>query len=64
MHLERKIMFYILKKFKYIRGYEHEVPPMVKDGFDSQEKAEKALAALQVLEPRPDLATYIIVRDL
>ena len=57
-------MFYILKKFKYIRGYEHEVPPMVKDGFDSQEKAEKALAALQMLEPRPDLVTYIIVRDL
>ena len=57
-------MFYILKKFKYIRGYEHEVPVMTKDGYDSQEKAEKALAALEVLEPRPDLVTYIIVRDL
>ena len=29
-----------------------------------KEKAEKALAALQMLEPRPDLVTYIIVRDL
>ena len=57
-------MFYVLRKFKYIRGYEHEVAPMVKDGFDSQEKAEQALAALEVLEPRPDLVTYIIVRDL
>jgi hypothetical protein len=57
-------MFYVLRKFKYIRGYEHEVAPMVKDGFDSLEKAEKALAALEVLEPRPDLVTYIIVRDL
>ena len=57
-------MFYILRKFKYIRGYEYEVAPMVKDGFDSQEKAGKALAALEVLEPRPDLITYIIVRDL
>jgi hypothetical protein len=61
----RKVtMFYILKKFKYIRGYEHEVPFMTKDGYDSQEKAEQALAALEVLEPRPDLVTYIIVRDL
>ena len=57
-------MFYILKKFKYIRGYEHEVPVMTKDGYDSQEKAGKALAALEVLETRPDLVTYIIVRDL
>ena len=57
-------MFYILRKFKYIRGYEHEVPPMVKDGFEKFEDAEKAVAALEVLESRPDLVTYIIVRDL
>ncbi len=57
-------MFYILRKFKYIRGYEHEVPPMVKDGFKNREDAEKAMAALEVLESRPDLITYIIVRDL
>ena len=57
-------MFYILRKFKYIRGYEHEVPPMVKDGFKNREDAEKAMAALEALESRPDLVTYIIVRDL
>ena len=57
-------MFYILRKFKYIRGYEHEVPPMVKNGFKDQKDAEKAMAALETLETRPDLVTYIIVRDL
>jgi len=57
-------MFYVLRKFKYIRGFQYEVPPMAQDGYDSQEKAEKALAALEVLERRPDLVTYIIVRDL
>ena len=57
-------MFYILRKFKYIRGYEHEVPPMVKDGFKDQKDAEKAMAALETLESRPGLVTYIIVRDL
>ena len=56
-------MFYILRKFKYIRGFQYEVPPMAQDGYDSQKKAEKAVAALEVLESRPDLVTYIIVRD-
>jgi len=56
-------MSYVLRKFKYIRGFQYEVPPMAQDGYDSQEKAEKAVAALEVLERRPDLVTYIIVRD-
>ena len=57
-------MFYVLRKFKYIRGFQYEVPPMAQDGYDSPEKAEKAVSALEVLETRPDLVTYIIVRDL
>ena len=57
-------MFFILKKFKYIRGYEHEVAPMTKDGFETLDQATAAIEALRTLEPRPDLINYIIVKDV
>ena len=57
-------MFFILKKFKYIRGYEHEVAPMTKDGFETLDQATAAMEALKILEPRPDLINYIIVKDV
>ena len=57
-------MFFVLKKFKYIRGYEHDVAPMTKDGFKTLDQATAAMEALQILEPRPDLIIYIIVKDV
>ena len=57
-------MFFILKKFKYIRGYEHDVAPMTKDGFKTLDQATAAMEALKILEPRPDLINYIIVKDV
>ena len=55
---------FVLKKFKYIRGYEHDMPPFVKDGFADQESAENAKEALETLEPRPDIVSYIIVKEV
>ena len=57
-------MFFVLKKFKYIRGYEHEVAPMTNDGFETLDRAIAAIEALKMLEPRPDLVSYIIVKDV
>ena len=57
-------MFFVLKKFKYIRGYEHEVAHMTKDGFETLDQATAAVEALKILEPRPDLISYIIVKDV
>ena len=34
-----------------------------KNGFDDLETAEKALAALKVLNHRPDMVSYIIVQE-
>ena len=39
---KENMRYFVLKKFKYIRGYEHDMPPFVKDGFADQEAAEKA----------------------
>ena len=57
--------YFILSKFKYIRGYEHDMPAneRCKNGFDDLETAEKALAALKVLNHRPDMTSYIIVQE-
>ena len=57
-------MFFVLRKFKYIRGYEHEVAPMTKDGFKTLDHATAAMEALKTLEPRPDLISYTIVKDV
>ena len=57
-------MFFVLKKFKYIRGYEHDVAPMTKDGFETLDQATAAIEALRTLEPRSDLISYIIVKDV
>ena len=57
-------MFFVLKKYKYIRGYKHEVAPMTKDGFETLDQATAAMEALKTLDPRPDLVSYIIVKDV
>ena len=48
-----------------MRGYEHDMPAneRCKNGFDDLESAKKALAALEVLNHRPDMTSYIIVQE-
>ena len=57
--------YFILSKFKYMRGYEHDMPTneRCKNGFDDLESAKKALAALEVLNHRPDMTSFIIVQE-
>jgi hypothetical protein len=57
--------YFVLKKFKYIRGYEHDMPAneMCKNGFTDLEKAKTAMAALELLNYRPDMVSYIIVQE-
>ena len=43
-------MFFVLKKFKSIRGYEHVVAPMTKDGFETLDRAIAAVEALKMLK--------------
>ena len=47
---------------KYIRGVQYDMPPMGKDGFADLPTAEGAKAALETLEQRPDLVSYVIVK--
>ena len=60
----RFVMFFVLKKYKYIRGYKHEVAHMTDDGFKTLDQATAAMEALKTLDPRPDLISYIIVKDV
>ena len=57
--------YFILSKFKYIRGYEHDMPAneMCKNGFADLKKAKEAVAALKLLNHRPDMTSFIIVRE-
>ena len=58
--------YFILRKMKYIRGFEHDMPAneMCKNGFDDLETAEGAKAALEHLEHRPDMVSYVIVKEV
>mgnify|MGYP003125225897 FL=1 len=58
--------YFILSKFKYMRGYEHDMPSneMCKNGFTDLEKAKQAVAALQLLNHRPDMTSYVIVQEV
>ena len=57
--------YFILSKYKYIRGYEHDMPAneRCKNGFDNLEQAVQAVAALKILNHRPDMVSYIIVQE-
>ena len=57
--------YFVLEKSKYIRGYEHDMPAneMCKNGFTDLEKAKRAVAALQLLNHRPDMVSFIIVQE-
>ena len=58
--------YFILTKFKYMRGYEHDMPAneRCKNGFDNLEQAKTAMAALKHLNHRPDMEGYIIVQEM
>ena len=51
---------------KYIRGFEHDMPALekCKNGFDDLATAEGAKAALESLEFRPDMVSFIIVKEV
>ena len=57
--------YFILSKFSYIRGTEHDMPSneMCKNGFTDLKKAEVAKAALELLNHRPDMVSFIIVQE-
>ena len=58
--------YFILEKFKYMRGEQHDMPAneTCKNGFDDLATAEGAVAALQFLNHRPDMVSYIIVQEV
>ena len=57
--------YFILRKIKYIRGFEHDMPALekCKNGFDTIFEAEGAKDALEHLEHRPDMVSFIIVKE-
>jgi hypothetical protein len=57
--------YFVLEKFKYMRGYEHSLPQneMCKNGFKDLKKAEAAIVALEFLNHRPDMVSFIIVQE-
>ncbi len=57
--------YFILRKFKYIRGFEHDMPAVekCKNGFDKLGDAIVAKTCLEELEHRPDMVSFIIVKE-
>ena len=55
-----------MRKMKYIRGFEHDMPALekCKNGFDDLATAEGAKAALEHLEPSPDRVSCSIVKEV
>ena len=58
--------YFVLKKYQYIRGFDHDMPTLekCKNGFTDLEAAKKAKAALESLEFRPDMVSYILVKEI
>ena len=58
--------YFVMRKYKYIRGFEHDMPALekCKNGFDDLATAEGAKAALEHLEHRPDMVSFIIVKEV
>lgn len=58
--------YFVMRKMKYIRGFEHDMPALekCKNGFDDLATAEGAKAALEHLEHRPDMVSFIIVQEV
>ena len=58
--------YFVMRKIKYIRGFEHDMPALekCKNGFDDLATAEGAKAALEHLEHRPDMVRFIIGKQV
>ena len=58
--------YFVMRKMKYIRGFEHDMPAVekCKNGFDNLFDAEAAKTALENLEFRPDMVSYVIVQEV
>ena len=58
--------YFVLEKFSYMRGEQHDMPAneRCKNGFTDLEEAKQAIAALKVLNHRPDMTSYIIVQEV
>ena len=58
--------YFVLRKFKYMRGFEHDMPAVekCKNGFDTLEDAVEAKTHLEYLEHRPDMVSFIIVKQV
>ena len=59
------MIYFVLRKMKYIRGFEHDMPAVekCKNGFDSLEDAMAAKTCLERLEHRPDMISFVIVKE-
>ena len=57
--------YFVSKKYQYIRGFDHDMPAneMCKNGFTDLKQVEEAKAALELLNHRPDMTSYIIVQE-
>ena len=57
--------YFVLRKMKYIRGFEHDMPAVekCKNGFDSLEDAMEAKTCLERLEHRPAMISFVIVKE-
>ena len=62
----QNMKYFVMRKFKYIRGFQHDMPDseLCKNGFDDLTTAEGAKAALELLEHRPDMISFIIVQEV
>ena len=58
--------YFVLEKFSYMRGEQHDMPAneMCKNGFKDLETAKRAIAALELLNHRPDMVSHIIVQEV
>jgi len=58
--------YFVLRKYKYIRGFDHDMPEVekCKNGFDTLEDAVEAKTHLEYLEHRPDMVSFIIVQEV
>ena len=58
--------YFVIRKMKYIRGFEHDMPAVekCKNGFNNLEDAVEAKTALESLEHRPDMVSFIIVKEV
>ena len=58
--------YFVMRKMKYIRGFEHDMPAVekCKNGFDTLEDAGEAKTCLERLEHRPDMVSFIVVQEM